>query len=180
MIDLQRVFYILKNIPFILNLYLRKGINARTLIKLVNKYIKNEKKIIKIDFKSGYVTSKKFGALNFFNISLGSYLLDYYKNELGLDFSYYNYEDTKEYYVKSPIVNTLKNAPIEDRCKETLRILNAYLNSDKFSFRAKDDLARLGIRIEAQLLDCNMDNFFVYRDKIYLLDVENIIVCIQG
>lgn len=146
---------------------LKKKLNARNISRVGwGNYIKLQKdSVIKIS-----------GSKTRFEQQILNYLITYYKNVLKLGFDAQFDTCTNEIMVISPLVNLSLLSyilPKKYLFKETKRILSTFANSSVCTLQYLKQKNPIIDKFEIYCADLNPGNFFHYKSKFYLLDIED-------
>ena len=128
-----------------------------------------------IDYNDMIITKIKKNLNNIFDNECIAYFCKYYRERLNLNFEFYYNND--QVVTVLPILDCVKSRQVEE--EKLLKNTNIIL--DKF-VKENDTLKKILITpelyVKAYCEDCGNDNFFIYKDEYYLLDLETFYFCI--
>ena len=128
-----------------------------------------------IDYNDMIITKIKKNLNNIFDNECIAYFCKYYRERLNLNFEFYYNND--QVVTVLPILDCVKSRQVEE--EKLLKNTNIIL--DKF-VKENDTLKKILITpelyVKAYCEDCGNDNFFIYNDEYYLLDLETFYFCI--
>lgn len=132
-------------------------------------------KLYFIDYNNMTITKIKKNLNNIFDNECIAYFCKYYRERLNLNFEFYY--DNDQVITVLPILDCVKNMQVEE--EKLLKNTNIIL--DKF-VKENDTLKKILITpelyVKAYCEDCGNDNFFIYNEEYYLLDLETFYFCI--
>lgn len=128
-----------------------------------------------IDYNDMIIVKIKKNLNNIFDNECMAYFCKYYRERLNLNFEFYYNND--QVVTVLPILDCVKSRQVEE--EKLLKNTNIIL--DKF-VKENDTLKKILITpelyVKAYCEDCGNDNFFIYNDEYYLLDLETFYFCI--
>lgn len=128
-----------------------------------------------INYNDMIITKIKKNLNNIFDNECIAYFCKYYRERLNLNFEFYYNND--QVVTVLPILDCVKSRQVEE--EKLLKNTNIIL--DKF-VKENDTLKKILITpelyVKAYCEDCGNDNFFIYNDEYYLLDLETFYFCI--
>lgn len=143
-------------------------------IRLKQKRNTEYEKKYKIDLEKGYVTKYKKNSNSILEKECVNYLCTYY-TKLGLNFTCAYIDNCL--ITKSPFVEVVTNYTIKPKktiANETLRLLNCFAKTHSFFKEILKDNCFIKVFCDSY----HPKNFFKYKDKIYLLDLEGFYLCV--